>query len=153
MAYILHIVPVLLPWQRRPAEHVPGDGWYQSGERLRRVKLHYAFVWPKDGKRGRKMGRWKDIFANEGPDIHVAISADNRDALYNRQRRARRSRWTELDDREPDGALTYRPLWVRFFRGQEKKYDFRTRKYGRPEWDTWTDARWREEPNEDFFYP
>jgi len=120
MAHILHFVPVLLPWQRRPAEHVPGDGWYQSGERLRRVKLHYAFVWPKDGKRGRKMGRWKDIFANEGPDIHVAISADKRDALYNRQRRVRRSRWTELDDREPDGALTYRPLWVRFFRGQEK---------------------------------
>jgi hypothetical protein len=117
------------------------------------VKLHYAFVWPKDGKRGRKMGRWKDIFANEGPDIHVAISADKRDALYNRQRRARQSLWTELDDREPDGALTYRPLWVRFFRGQEKKYDFRTRKYRRPEWDTWTNARWQEEPNEDFYYP
>lgn len=146
-------MPVPLPWQRRPAEHVPGHGWYQGGEHLRRVKPHYAFVWPKDGKRGSKMGRWKDIFANEGPDIHVAISADKRDALYNRQRRARCYRWTELDDREPDGALAYRPPWVRFFRGQEKKYDFRTRKYGRLEWDTWTDARWQEEPNEDFYYP
>ena len=27
------------------------------------------------------MGRWKDIFANEGPDIHVAIIADKLDAL------------------------------------------------------------------------
>ena len=61
--------------------------------------------------------------------------------------------WTELGDREPDGALAYRPPWVLFFRGQEKKYDFRTRKYGRPKWDTWTDARWQEEPNEDFYYP
>lgn len=153
MPHIPHFVPVPLPWQRRPAEHVPGLGWYQGGERLRRVKPHYAFVWPKDGKRGSKMGRWKDIFANEGPDNHVAISVDKRNALYNRQRRARWSRWTELDGGEPDGALVYRPPWVRFFRGQEKKYDFRTRKYGRPERDTWTDARWQEEPNEDFSYP
>jgi len=97
------------------------------------------------------MRRWKDIFANEGLDIHVAISADKRDALYNRQRRALWPRWTELGDREPDGALAYRPSWVRFFRGQEK-YDFRTRKYGRPEWDTRTDARWQEEPSEDLYY-
>ena len=119
MAHIPRFVPVLLPWQRRLAEHVPGHGWYQGGERLRRVKPHYTFIWPKDGKRGSKMGRWKDIFANEGPDIHVAISADKRDTLYNRQRRAQWSRWTELDDREPDGALENRPPWVRYFHGQE----------------------------------
>ena len=151
MAHIPRFVPVLLPWQRRLAEHVPGHGWYQGGERLRRVKPHYTFIWPKDGKRGSKMGRWKDIFANEGPDIHVAIIADKLDALIIDKGELSGldgRNWTTESQKEP-WKIGHRGFGI----STDKKYDFRTRKYGRPEWDTWTDARWQEEPNEHFYYP
>jgi len=56
--------------------------------------------------------------------------------------------WTQRARRSLDISATVGSVFSR-----TRKDDFRTRKYGRPEWDTWTDARWQEEPNEDFYYP
>ncbi|OCK85827.1 hypothetical protein K432DRAFT_286107 [Lepidopterella palustris CBS 459.81] len=148
MASLPVFEPVHLPWERRPAEFIPGHGWYQGGNRRHGVKPHYAFIWPKDGKRGTTLGRWKDIIHGTGPDIHISISADKKDHMHNRQRRARWAKWTHLDDRGPDGALRD-PVWAR----KPKRYDFRTRKYCYPCSRTWTDARWGDEPNDHFPFP
>jgi hypothetical protein len=124
------------------------SGWYQGGRRLDgKVKRHYAFIWPKDGKRGTTMGRWKDLLQNKGPDIHVSIGADKGDHLYNRQRKPRWAEWTHMDPRGPDGALPA-ARWTRKHRRPGVSYDFKTRKYGRENGNTWTDVRWPMEPNE-----
>ncbi|KAF2814401.1 uncharacterized protein BDZ99DRAFT_360220, partial [Mytilinidion resinicola] len=121
-------------------------GWYQGGRRLSKVKPHYAFVWPKDGKRGTTSGRWKDILQNKGPDIHVTISADRKDHLYNRQRKPRWARWNDVDHRGPDGALRGMP-WTQKHRQPGVSYDFKARKYRYPKGNSWMDVRWRPEPN------
>ncbi|KAF2205004.1 hypothetical protein GQ43DRAFT_363346 [Delitschia confertaspora ATCC 74209] len=150
----LYYVEVPRPWKPEPAEYLPGEGWFQGGHRRRVKKPHYHFVWPKDGKRGGTMGRWKDILGNKGPDIHVTISADKNDYMYNRQRKDRWAGWSIFDDEErPDGSLKYKPSWVRPFRQPGKRYDFHTRKYGSPTYASWTGVRWQPEPNEGIKYP
>ena len=141
------------PWRRRPAEHCPGVGWIQGGRRLRGVKPKYHFVWPKDGKNGSTWGRWKDILHGQGPDIHVTISADKMDYMYNRQRRPRWSEHTNLDDRLPDGSIKHQPFWIGNKRHGGISYDFFTRRYRPTDGDTWADALWQEEPNDQFTYP
>ncbi|KAF2788480.1 hypothetical protein K505DRAFT_201995, partial [Melanomma pulvis-pyrius CBS 109.77] len=140
------------PLRHRPAEYVEGEGWYQGGHRLRRVKPYKHLIWPRDGKRGSTWGRMKDIIQGKGPDIHVALSADKTDYMWNRPRRARWSRHTNLDDRGPDAALKYEFPWARR-EDTMKCYDFRTRKYCRPNRYMWTDAVWPDEPNDEFVYP
>lgn len=135
--------PTPHPWKPRPAEYVPGHGWYQNGQKLHNIKPHYHFIWPKDGKRGGTLGRWRDILENKGPDIHVTISADKNDHMVNRQRKSRWANWIHLDDRGPDGSLRQKPCWVRPFRHPGKSYDFRTRTYRTPTPTTWTDGLWR----------
>lgn len=102
------------------------------------------------------MGRLKDILQGTGPDIHLAIGAERKVRPYNWPTRARWSRWTEFDrfgfEQGPDFALRAAP-WVRSFREESDKYDFRTRTYKRPDRATWTDARWPEEPNDNFKVP
>lgn len=149
------------PWRPPEREFIQGIGWVTpGGRRLRRAfptgKPSYAFVWPKDGKRGSKMGRLKDILQNTGPDIHLAIGAERNVRPYNWPTRGRWSRWTDMPqvhmDQGPDFALRAAP-WVRPFREEDKKYDFRTRTYKRPDRATWVDALWPEEPNSQYKVP
>ncbi|KAF2241600.1 hypothetical protein BU26DRAFT_174215 [Trematosphaeria pertusa] len=137
------------PWRQRPAEYVYGgafqhNGWFQNGLPRTVKKPKYHFIWPKDGRNGSKWGRMKDILRGTGPDIHVTISADKRDYMHNRQRRARWAKHTALDDRGPDGALKYRLPWVESGllggRDSRKKYDHWTRQYRKPHWWMCTDA-------------
>ncbi|KAF2262606.1 hypothetical protein CC78DRAFT_312588 [Lojkania enalia] len=146
-------VPVDHPWRHRPAEYGgPRVGWVHGGHH-RRVKTKYKhFIWPKD-KPGGKRNRFMDILKGEGPDIHVTISADKNDYMFNRQRKARWSRHTNLDDRGPDAALKYQPPWIEGRRGTDMRYDFKTRRYRRPYRTMWTDALWGDEPTKDFQYP
>ncbi|KAF2473205.1 uncharacterized protein BDR25DRAFT_218203 [Lindgomyces ingoldianus] len=143
------------PWRRRPAEYLTGVGWIQGGHKRRKLKPYYHFVWPRDGKNGSTWGRWKDILKGQGPDIHVTISADKKDYMFNRQTKERWAGHTNLDDRGPDGALKYEPPWTRSARPGNncRAYDFRTRKYCRPYDHMWTDALWQDEPNGHFPYP
>ncbi|KAF2872222.1 hypothetical protein BDV95DRAFT_493319 [Massariosphaeria phaeospora] len=144
------------PRRRRPAEYLAhgpqGRGWYQDAHKQHNVKRHYAFIWPKDGKNGTRWGRVKDIMKNQGPDIHVAISAEKRDYMAHRPRRPRWSQTTRLDDRGPDCSLKSPIPCVQRLR-EGKMYDFRTRKFRRPFMQMWTDATWPEEPNNDVMYP
>ena len=144
--------PVNFPWRRQVPEYSEGIGWWQDGHRRHNVKTHKHFIWPKDGKNGNTWGRWKDILHGTGPDIHIAISADKMDYMWNRQTRSRWSRHTNLDNRGPDTTLKYEFPWASR-RGSSKCYDFRTRRYRRPHHGMWTDALWPEEPNNNVVYP
>lgn len=106
------------------------------------MKPRYAWVWPKDGKRQNWWGRWKDIMSGCGPDIHVVISEDMRQRQKDWPSKAQWSKWNDLADSTVDGEKP-RPLirWAR--RGVDERYDFRKRKYIRPDKKTWTDAIWR----------
>jgi hypothetical protein len=151
--------PVPLPHRSRPAEYNPGlGGWYQDGRRVQNVKPSRVFIWPKDGRNGSSWGRIKDILQNKGPDIHIAISASKNDHMHNRQRRPRWSGHTRLDSRGPDSSISSACApWTRNAglggRTPGLSYDFRTRRYIRPDPDMWTDAKWQAEPNAQHVYP
>ncbi|KAF2133274.1 hypothetical protein P153DRAFT_363488 [Dothidotthia symphoricarpi CBS 119687] len=144
--------------RHRPAEYSPDlRAWVQDGRRVANVKPAYAFIWPKDGKRGSTLGRMKDILSGTGPDIHLSISADKRDHMYNRQRRPRWSNWTNLDDSGPDHSISSkRAPWTQMGilggRTPGMSYDFRTRKYAMPDRYTWTDAVWQRDADK-YTYP
>jgi hypothetical protein len=143
-------------WRHRQAEYVRGQpgvsrGWYQDGRKLRNVKASKAFIWPKDGKRGSTWGRMKDVLQNKGPDIFVAFGARPTDCVSNRPTRSQWSRHNHLDDRGKTfsfGSRKFAPFARAGLgsRSPQLSYDFRTRKYTRPYWDTWTDAIWQQEP-------
>jgi hypothetical protein len=134
----------------RRIHHIKGVGWVQGPHQLRRFKPHYAWVWPKDGKNGSRLGRLKDIITQRGPDMFVVASGRKGDALSDRPTRSRWSRWTNLsyEETRPDEALG-EPFWVKSQRQNhpERLYDYRTRKYKLPKWNSWTDARYRRSPN------
>ena len=136
-----HYYDAAHPWKPRPAELYHGHGWYQGGHRRHRVKPHYHFVWPKDGKRNGTLGRFKDILKNQGPDIHVTVGADKNEHMFHRPRKSRWASWTHLDDRGPDGSLPA-PFWVQPFRPSAKSYDFLTRKYQKRSAYSLSDALW-----------
>ncbi|KAJ9662225.1 hypothetical protein H2201_006155 [Coniosporium apollinis] len=150
--------PVHHPWRPPQREFIQGIGWVTpNGRRLRRGpttgKPSYAFIWPKDGKRGTKMDRLKDILQNKGPDIHLAIGGERNVRPYNWPIRARWSRWTDMPHEQgQDFALRAAP-WVRPYREEDKRYDFRTRTYKRPDRATWINALWPEEPNSQYKVP
>lgn len=132
--------------------HIAGLGWVQGARRLRKHKNHYALVWPKDGKRGSKMGRLKDILNCKGPDMFVVIGGRKGEIHEDRPTRGRWTRWTpDMDEERQDEALA-EPWWVRPFREQrpELRYDFRSRTYRMPRPTTWTNALYRQpnRPNE-----
>ncbi|KAL1607094.1 hypothetical protein SLS59_002798 [Nothophoma quercina] len=133
--------------------------WIQDGKKFRNIKSSKAFIWPKDGKNGSKWGRMKDILQDKGPDIHIAISADRMDYMQNRQHKSRWSDWTCLDDRDRDVSMSstkYAPWTHNGALGGRVpglSYDFRTRKYGKPNKYTWTDIKWQAEPNAKHVYP
>lgn len=133
--------------------------WIQDGKKFRNIKSSKAFIWPKDGKNGSKWGRVKDILQDKGPDIHIAISADKMDYMRNRQHKSRWSGWTCLDDRDLDLSMSPKK-WAPWTnngalggRAPGLSYDFRTRKYGKANKYTWTDAKWQPEPNAQHMFP
>lgn len=112
-----------------------------SNPHLRGKRGNLAFVWPRDGKRNTSFGRVKDIFGAKGPDIFVMKNGARplKTSWTNR-------RFTALDD--PDAWLrddTRKAMpWASRSRDNpdKKAYDFRTRKYGKTDRFTWTDALW-----------
>lgn len=133
--------------------------WIQDGKKSPGIKSHKAFVWPRDGRNGSKWGRMKDILQDKGPDIHIAISADRMDYMKNRQHKSCWAEWTCLDNRDRDVSMSsvkYAP-WThnRALGGRAPglSYDFRTRKYGKANPQTWTDVRWQPEPNNIHVFP
>jgi hypothetical protein len=136
-----------LPRKKRPLEYCRYGLWHSDGRGKRVKKPHYHFIWPKDGKNGSKWGRTKDILTGKGPDIHVSISADKMDYMYNRPRKSTWAGWEDLDDRFYDNSLDSLP-WTRKNREYAgKSYDFYTRKYCRPTPFTWTDVQWKDKPD------
>jgi hypothetical protein len=140
------------PNRQRPAEYLgPGRGWWQGGQHRRVRKPHYAFIWPKDGRNGSNFGRMKDILSGKGPDMFVSVSVDKEDYMFNRPRRSRWAKQTELDDRDwtPNPK---NPPWVREAR-EGKKYDFATRTYRYPDWKMFSDAYWYNTSSKKFPWP
>ena len=151
-----HRVPS--PWRHRPARYIRGqphisNGWYQDERKLRHPKISKAFIWPKDGRNGSKLGRMKDILQGKGPDIFVGSAADARDFVAKRPSRSQWSKHVNLDDRfsEPAFNPTKFAPWTEGGvlsggRSREMVYDFRTRKYVDRHPRMWTDARWQPDP-------
>lgn len=149
-----------MPYEPRPKEYSREHrAWIQNGKKYRNIKSSKAFIWPKDGRNGSKWGRMKDVLQNQGPDIHVAISADKMDYMRNRQHKSRWSEWTCLDDRHEDFSMDSERFapWTHNGalggRAPGVSYDFRTRKYGKANKATWTDVKWQPEPNAQHVYP
>jgi hypothetical protein len=151
------IIDVESPHRRNPAHYHRGEpsvsrGWYQDGRHLRHVKASKAFIWPKDRKDGSKWGRMKDVLRGDGPDIFVAFGATKQDCVHNRPSRAQWSKHVNLDDtglaRGFDSDKFAPWIGKGYLGGREhgKSYDFRTRKYIRPDRYMWTDAIWQQEP-------
>ncbi|KAF2828355.1 hypothetical protein CC86DRAFT_192265 [Ophiobolus disseminans] len=135
--------------RHRPAEYDPvTKRWFQDDRKLPKLKSSYAFIWPKDGRMDSKLGRFKDILKNRGPDIYLTKNAHRLDYMANRPTRERWGGWTHLDDRDSYNSLNSKKFapWVQheWLGGREPgyTYDFRTRKYGVPNRRTWSDAQW-----------
>ncbi|KAF3036053.1 hypothetical protein E8E12_005010 [Didymella heteroderae] len=133
--------------------------WIQDGKKFRGIKSQKAFIWPKDGRNGSKWGRIKDILQDKGPDIHIAISADRMDYMKNRQHKSRWAGWTCLNGRDRDVSMSsvkYAP-WTHNAalggRAPGLNYDFRTRRYGKANSQTWTDVKWQPESNGKHLFP
>ncbi|KAG9191616.1 hypothetical protein G6011_10350 [Alternaria panax] len=152
----------LEPWRHHRAEYLRDhfnspSVWYQDGRRLRHVKTSKAFIWPKDGRNGSKLGRMRDILKGRGPDIFVAFGARSGDCVSNRPSRSQWSKHVDLD--EDQGTLD-RPFnsaklapWTEGGilsggRTRNMAYDFRTRKYMKRHPGMWTDAIWQPDPYE-----
>jgi hypothetical protein len=144
--------PAFGPYVRPAAEwDSERKRWVQDGRRLHKLKSSYAFVWPKDGKRGSTFGRVKDILQNRGPDIYLTKNADKLDYMANRPARDRWAGWPEfLNPSDPKtfnsmNSMRYAP-WVRKGmlggRSPGESYDYRTRKYDIPHSGMWTEAVW-----------
>ncbi|KAI4657135.1 uncharacterized protein J4E79_007751 [Alternaria viburni] len=150
-------IPLPEPWRHGPAQYSRGhpdlpNGWYQDGRKLHNVKSSKAFIWPKDGRKGTKLGRFKDIFQGKGPDMFVTCAADPKDFMANRPSRAQWTRHTHLDGPHQLGfrASKFAP-WTEGGmlsggRSRKEAYDFRTRKYVKRYPRMWTDAVWQSEP-------
>lgn len=107
-------------------------------------------VWPKDKKQkgAHSWSRWKDILTGKGPDMWISRRDsfgphrpvwsgwqspyykrrifDNLGYLYRRTNTLEPLPWAK------------RPRW--------EKYDFRTRRYQRPQRGTWSDVKWNDNP-------
>ncbi|KAF2086580.1 hypothetical protein K490DRAFT_15041, partial [Saccharata proteae CBS 121410] len=115
-------------------------GWMRGGRPVRNIKPHYSFIWPRDGH--QPLHRLRDILTNRGPDIHLSITADKRLRPFDRPTKSRWSEWTVFDDAEGvanDNSIEG-PAWAK--REGGKKYDFRTRRWRRPEVGCWSDVAW-----------
>lgn len=139
------------PWEPSRVEHKNGGGWVQAGRSVK-VKPRYAWFWPKDGKRHGWWGRWKDVLTGQGPDIHIAIHGDSRNRQKDWPSKAQWSRWHDQANPDEDngGSIPAIP-WAK--RDADEKYDFRKRKYGQPDKNTWTDVKWQNPPNSHFTRP
>jgi len=145
-----HFHPTGLEYRHRPAEWCPLQrGWFQDGRKLRNVKATKAFVWPKDGRMDTPWGRFKDILKGQGPDMYLTFNADKHDYMVNRPTRGQWSGWRNPEDDvlQPLPLATEKWAQAGLLDGRSpfagKAYDFRTRKYGRPNRYTWTDAIWQ----------
>ena len=109
----------------------------------------WQFVWPNDKHRGI-WGRWKDIVTNKGPDIFIAEQGT---------RQPERPIWSNWkspgyphpDDDGPRWGTDGKPFrqeeeLVGVFDFQRRdpsmKYDFSTRRYRKPDENTWSDVVW-----------
>ncbi|CAG5143680.1 uncharacterized protein ALTATR162_LOCUS1397 [Alternaria atra] len=151
-------VPTTEPWRHPPAQYIRGhallpNGWYQDNRKLRHPKTFKAFVWPKDGRNGSKLGRMKDILKGEGPDIFVGCAADARDFMAKRPSRSQWSKHVHLD--EGPFKLAFNPTkfapWTEGGilsdgRSRDMAYDFRTRKHVKWHAGMWSDAVWQPDP-------
>ncbi len=128
------------------------------GERPKQRPIHnkkLQMVWPRDKKQkgARTWDRLSDIFTGKGPDIWISRQ-------YSRE--PHRPVWSgwKTTGYYPEGALVwdnlgypYRkdnmaspPSWAH--RGEEEKYDFKSRRYRRPKAGVWSDVKWsNQEPH------
>ncbi|OAG08208.1 uncharacterized protein CC84DRAFT_562426 [Paraphaeosphaeria sporulosa] len=133
----------LLPAIFRSYPNYGMKGWTQGGVVRREVNPHYHLVWPKDKDRG-KLGRFKDILQGKGPDIHLSISAQKNDYMWNRPVKEWWSGWRLNRSGSLYGWKGQKylkgPPWVG---KQSRFYDFCTRRYEDWHPDMWTDAIWQ----------
>ena len=128
------------PWPRwRPRQRA--HTWRHDKKR--------QVVWPKDKKQkgARSWSRWKDVLTGKGPDMWIA----GRDCFgphrpvwsgwkspYWRPRIWDNSGYRyRKDDTYEVIPWAKRPSW--------QKYDFRARKYQRPQPGTWSDVKWSDD--------
>ncbi|KAI4144761.1 MAG: hypothetical protein L6R39_004045 [Caloplaca ligustica] len=117
-----------------PPQHAPGPG--------RKTQI----VWPRDKKQGgaHTARRWRDIFTSKGPDMWVGKQGDIGPT---------RPEWSGWDI-GPKGHPQFdnlgywderdkkKPPWRYAHRDEQKRYNFRSRKYEEPDHNTWTDVKW-----------
>ena len=129
------------PWSPDRPPKRPTSSWRQDNK--------WQLVWPNDKHRG-VWGRWKDIFTNKGPDIFLA------EQNTRQPERPIWSNWKTRGHQDPDSDNN---RWDRFgkpFRQDEEflglfgfqrrdpdmKYDFKTRRYRKPNENVWSGVRW-----------
>lgn len=107
-------------------------------------------VWPRDKKQkgAHSWSRWKDVLTGKGPDMWIS----RRDSFGPhrpvwsgwKSPHFRPLIWDNLGYRyRKDNALEPLP-WAK--RPSWQKYDFRARKYQRPQPGTWSDVKWNDNP-------
>ena len=122
--------------------------WGPMPPRARRMQL----VWPRDKNQKGVVGswrRWKDLFTNKGPDIWLSVDelgGPSRPVWSNWMTPMGQVGNPHLQEWDNLGYQYRRGRHVRPFffadRDHHKKYDFRTRKYKRPDVHTWSDAKY-----------
>ena len=134
--------PVVQPWEP-PHTYYDGFSWVKEGPDgptpLPNFKPKYEWVWPKDGKRGSKLGRVADILQGKGPGVFISAYGDKRDKLWSRPSREQWSNWHHLDPWHPQPNYF---LPTNFHQNPFKSYDFHGRRYKYPQHHHWTDVRW-----------
>ena len=91
----------------------------------------YGFIWPKDPQPGNpkhwpRRWRWRDILLNKGPDIYIGRI----DVPISTQNSPHWSGWPDGNGGKSQNQQQQR--------APEEKYDFRRRKYCRPDDDSWS---------------
>ena len=122
--------------------------WGPMPPEARRMKL----VWPRDKNQKGVVGswrRWKDLFTNKGPDMWLSVDelkGPSRPVWSNWQTPRNQVGDPFWPDWDNLGYQYRRGRYVEPFfgakRDHRKKYDFRTRKYKRPDVHTWSDAKY-----------
>lgn len=139
-------------WNGRPRTYFdPTNREWRNADNdlpIRGVKPKYAWVWPKDGhaRTHTKTGRFKDILTGKGPDMFITMSGTGKDRRYDCPTRARWSNWRHMPFGDADDQWdTNIHNWMRPNMADKRAglvYDFRTRKYGRPNAHSWSNAWW-----------
>lgn len=132
--------------------------WGPVPPRARKLQL----VWPRDKNQKGVVGswrRWKDLLTNKGPDVWLSLDETGgppRPVWSNWQTPRHLVGDPDLPEWDNLGyqyrrAQEHRPFFGAN-RPQNKRYDFKSRKYKRPDVHTWSDAKYCKKHNDEIYH-